>query len=258
MALKIKDMTLTLTPAEQELIRLKREEEANKAQQDAIKEQLEYEKRLKQQDEEISKKLKDIEKSNSRMKLFYDELISKGCKEYVSLDTSSLNVDAGYIKSYIKEEDHKSESITKYWINTKWGTINEVDINNKAGVPSQISTRYQHYKASSVATKILDKINQDRLEEERKNKLNSYKEELIKQFKQDVPEGTTFEEKTEYRSSSINRGTGWYENYLIMKFPNGSWVKINYYTNNWNIHSKFDSKIQPETKEEWIKYLAKE
>ena len=250
------------TSAELEMIRLKREQDENQSQQDLLKSQLEYDDLLKRQQLSINQQLENLETNNKRIKSFYDILIFNGCIDIVNIVENNIVIKCvGYIEADIKPEDVISEIFTKLRIHTKWGDITEVRGDMKAELPSSISTRFQSYKAISVATKLKDKISEEITSSIKDIKKNEYKKGLLGYLKEESPVGTVFSESKESAHSygSNRNGNYSYRDFITLKYPNGSWVKIYWFVEGWFIESKFDSKlVKPaETKEEWLKYLSK-
>ena len=250
---------MELTSTEKEMIRLKRVEDEAKEQQKLLQDQLEYEKLLKEQESSISIKIKSYINGNERMTEYYNKLVELGCGEHIELKTKNRTITYdSYNSSEIKPEDVISKEQEIIFIHTKFGDIDGIDLNNTTRLPYKLSSRYQGYTASGCARKILEVVEQEKIEKQSKQKRESNREALIKQFKEKYP-NTKFELKEEYKHSNHSKGTGWYNYYLTVRFPNGSWAKIRYNETQWALDEKFDSKyIKPETKEEWLDYLAKD
>ena len=250
---------MELTFAEQEIIRLKRIEDDNKKQQDALKQQLEYDKMLRNQSEYVEKEKQRLIKLNETTTQFYNQLVDNGVEKYVSLETSlSPKIEYySFYKDEIKPEDWIVVEFELVKIDTKFGSIGSVDSSMKAQLPYSLSNRYQSYVDKTVAQKIKDKIASDLEDVKEKQLYEENKERLIHSFSTEFPTAKFIcEIKEEY--SKYSRQT-YKKHYITINFQNGSWVKILYGSNgNWWIDSKFDSKyIKPESKEEWLTYLNK-
>jgi len=250
---------MELTAAEQELIRLKRIEDDNKKQQDALKQQLEYDKLLRNQSEYINKEKQRLIKLNETTTQFYNQLVENGVEKYVSLDKNHTTKIEYYshAKEILKPEDWVVLEVDLLKINTKYGLLGSIDSSMKAKLPYSLSDRYQSYVAKTVAQKIKNKIANDLELDKEKQKLVEAKEQLIHSFSTEFPTAKfVCETKDEYSAYSRQ---SYKRHYITINFQNGSWVKILYNSNgDWRIDSKFDSKyIKPETKEEWLTYLNK-
>jgi hypothetical protein len=248
-----------LTKAEQEMIRLKREEEQIQKEKEALKEQLEYDKLLHEQDKSIKEQIKLQLEQNARTEAAYDIL-----KEF-DFDSDVVWLVKGVtkvkFKSYwniekLKVDDRKTEEVEVVSIKTKYGNIHSITPSLTADMPSGIKSQFRSYKMSTIAKKIKDKLQEEKNDKEYELRLEKSKNELIKEFTDNSPKGTTIEYKAE---TEWGRNRNYKVNYLNILYPNKSWVKIKFYADkSWSIVSKFDSKyIKPETKEEWLEYLQK-
>lgn len=251
------------TAAELEMIRLKREEEENKAQQDALQNQLEYDKLIKEQIESFELNKKDTINRFNRNEALYEVLCTLGVKDYITKKEYDCPVQG---REFIVRELHEKDVITEVMkqvrIDTKWGMIGQADSNGRAEIPSLLSNRCQSYTPQSIAKKIMETIQQEKREEIKKETSENYFNNLVKELKLSSPEGTKFFKTNEYISNSNygrrGQNPGYYQDYLKIEYPNGSWVKLAVYLSSWNIKEKFDNKyIKPETNEEWLKYLSK-
>ena len=251
--------TLQLTPAELELIRLKREQDDNQAKQDALKDQLEYDSYIKKQLYQVNQNEGKILVNNTRIKLFYDILVKEGVGKYIKILTRDNQMSAdNYIKKQLKSEDIISKNIQILIIETKWGNIYSITQDLKSYIPSGLHSRYQEYKAVSIAAKIKEAVGKEYVENITKENKAAYKANLMSILLKDAPEGTTTEDSREYANGG-GKGTGYYNDYITIKYPNKSWVKIYWSNDMWLISGRFDSKqVKPaETKEEWLQYLSK-
>lgn len=248
--------TINLTPAEIELIRLKRIEDESKEQQKQLEDQLRYDKDLRYQNESLNKTLETLEKNNACNKAAYDELVLLNCHKFIELKSrKQVHEFSSYKRDEIKPEDWRKEEVDVYYIDTKWGSLH-FDLIMKSNLPGSLSTRYQSYTIKSIASKMIEKAKQERDELKEKNAKQLYQDSLIVKFADESPKGTTFVKSREWKSSSFQKGGGYYIDMLTITYPNTSWVKINVSDRNWYIMEKFDSKyIKPETKEEWLTYL---
>jgi hypothetical protein len=147
---------MKLTEAGIEMIALKREEDAIKAKQDALKADLEYSAKLHRQTNDIDSQRKVIESRNERIITLYNKLCKLGVKEYVIKKEILGKISShSYITEDLKPEDVINEEISHIQLETKWGTLYDVDIDGKCQLPSGLSTRWQSYKPETIATKIL-------------------------------------------------------------------------------------------------------
>ncbi len=249
---------MELTKAEIELIRLKREEDDNKAKQDALKEQLEYDKALHDQAESFNKAKSALIRKYENTNDAYNKLLGLGVREHVSKRDYKQKVTASdYITRKLKPEDITTEEVAQISIITVWGDIG-VEDNGKCSIPSMLSNRYQSYKVETVASKILDQVMKEKMDREQKEKQTNYIDSLIQKFTEESPTGTIFTQSKEWVRNPYKNGDGHYQQQLTIQYPNKSWAKINVYIESWNIVSKFDSKyIRPETNDEWLTYLSK-
>lgn len=248
--------TINLTPAEIELIRLKRIEDESKEQQKQLEDQLRYDKDLRYQNESLNKTLETLEKNNVCNKAAYDELVSLNCHKFIELKSRKQVYEfSSYKRDEIKPEDWRKEEVNIYYIDTKWGSLH-FDLSMKSNLPGSLSTRYQSYTIKSIASKMIEKAKQERDELKAKNEKQLYQDSLIERWTDESPKGTKFVKSREWKSALYSKQGGYYIDIITVTYPNGSWVKIFVYTNDWYIMEKFDSKyIKPETKEEWLTYL---
>jgi hypothetical protein len=250
------ESTINLTSAEIELIRLKRIEDESKQQQEALKQQLQYDKDLRYQNESLNKTLETIEKINTCNASAYDELVLLNCHKFIELKSRKrVHEFSSYKRDEIKPEDWRKEEVDQYYIDTKWGSL-EFDCSMKSNLPSSLSTRYQSYTIKSIASKMIEKVKQEVDELKDKNNKLLYQESLIEQLTDESPEGTTFVKSIEWKSNTYSKERGHYVDIIIITYPNKSWIKINVGIGMWWMMEKFDSKyIKPETREEWLTYL---
>jgi hypothetical protein len=252
---------MELTPTEIEMIRLKRIEDDAKKKQKGLEEKLAYEKLVKDQTIDIEQQKSVLISKNKRIVDYFNTLVELGCGDNVSLEKREVNVIYNKYNTFdLRPEDKVVEKFEVLQINTTFGNIDNVETNNKAYLPYSISSRYQGYTASGCATKILEVVRRNKALNEEKTKREANKDKLILEFSKKYPKAEfTFSEKYNYNNYKPSKNEGWYTYYITISFPNKSWVKISYDTTGWTIWEKFDSKyIKPETKEDWLEYLAKE
>jgi hypothetical protein len=243
-----------LSPAELQLIKLKRENEAL-----LIKEQEQkYLERLEYRDNWIEKQTLIQSKENENIKNLYYNLINEIDPDYFELienENSSHYPYPYHLNEELKEEDKVKEfKLPKFTIKSKWGNFYRAGDDLSSELPSQLSNRYQTYKFNTIIKKIKEKIELEKQETNKNRNLDLVKENLIETFQDKYP-GCQIEYKKEFRNPSPKPKYSFYIDTLKITFLNESWVKIKYYEDgSWGIENKFDSK-KP-TKEEIIDNLA--
>jgi hypothetical protein len=251
--------SLQLTPAELELIQLKREKELNEAREKQLQEEIKYQERLAHYRKSIQVAITRIESNNSLTRRLFQTLTELGVGEHIFLKEKDCNV--GYIVGSpyfeIKEQDSiEIPSIKELYISSQWGDFSTKETDLSCEIPYKLSSRYQAYKPQGIAKKIKEAIQKEVNEQSTQNKIDQVKNDLTLEFTQKYPECViTSGVKTnypKYRGESMS-----YTNFLHIVFPNSSWVKISFSTNgSWFVMEKHDHKLVSRTKEEYLDYLA--
>ena len=245
---------INLTAAELEFIRLKREQEEIKKQQDALQEQLNKDKEERQARTYLQQKVSKNEQETIRMKEYYQILCSEGCERYATLEESPVRLYPGY-----HDAGNIFEDVIRMSIVVGSYKIYKVAENNKTECNS-ITGSYREYLAKGLAKKILEKVQQLESKQTTENKLKEAKESLIAYFTKSSPEGTIISTQEVYESNYNGHGSyssGTYRHVIKLEYPNKSWAEIRYSEDgSWSITQKFDSKYPTHSnKEEWLEYL---
>lgn len=251
--------SLQLTPAELELIQLKREKELIEARDKQLQEEIKYQERLAHYRKSIQVAIAGIESKNSLTRQLFQTLIELGVGEHISLKEKDCNVEYKVRPTYfeIKDEDFvEIPSAKELYISSQWGEFATKEKDLSCELPYKLSSRYQAYKPQGIAKKIKEAIQKEVNEQSTQNKIDQVKNDLTLEFTQKYPECViTSGVKTnypKYRGESMS-----YTNFLHIVFPNSSWVKISFSTNGtWFVMEKHDHKLVSRTKEEYLDYLA--
>jgi NDP-sugar pyrophosphorylase family protein len=248
---------LVLTPAELEMIELKRKENALAQEKLEIERKITYDKNIQSAKNDLDKQIKDCELRNKNITNLYDSLVDLNVGSHVSLieSTKQLTASTWYNDKLEDKDKIQPVEFKIYSINLgTWGTIYDCTNDLKAQLPFTLCSRYQAYTAKTIAVKIKEKIAYEESQVIINNKLNIAKNTL-KQYFKTIDSGCTIEEKEKWIYPS-NRGKGYSIDTLVITFSNTSSITIRYYGDaSWSILEKFDHKA-PKTKEDWVNYLA--
>ena len=229
---------IQLSPAELQLIKLNRENEAL-----LIKyEEKQYLKKLEHRDDWIKKETSTQSTHNENIKKLYNNFIKEIGPNYFKLIENEIYYKYPYyFNEELKEEDKVKEfKLPKFTIESKWGNFYKVGDDLSSELPPSLSNRYQTYKFNTIIKKIKLKIEEEKEEEKKNRNLDLVKENLTETFQDKYP-GCQIEYKKEYKSPYGN-GKYYYIDILKITFLNGSWVKIRYYEDgSWGIEGKFHS-----------------
>jgi hypothetical protein len=166
--------SLQLTPAELELIQLKREKELNEAREKQLQEEIKYQERLAHYRKSIQVAITRIESNNSLTRQLFHTLTELGVGEHIFLKEKDCNV--GYIVGSpyfeIKEQDSiEIPSIKELYISSQWGDFSTKETDLSCELPFKLASRYQKYKPQGIAKKIKEAIQKEVNEQSPKTRL---------------------------------------------------------------------------------------
>ena len=145
---------MELTAAEQELIRIKREQDLLQEQQDALQSQLEYDANLRKQSEQIEIKRKQLTDKYERTIGLYNKLCSLGVKEYVSKREYKANIEIyEHITRGLKPEDVIKEDSNAEFIKITADEWKEWESNRLKYI--DIKDRPRYYAESKITVKMV-------------------------------------------------------------------------------------------------------
>jgi len=248
---------LVLTPAELEMIELKRKEDALAQEKLEVERKIKYDKNIQYVQNDLNKRIEAEKLKNKNIVKLYNSLVDLKVGLYVSLiERTNKIMPSSYYNDQLEEKDRISpvEFKTNYIKLGEWGTIYDCTNDLKAQLPSILSSRYQAYTPKTIVTKIKERIAYEESQARINDKLNIAKNTLVQYFKT-IDSDCTIQEKEKWIYPS-NRGKGYSVDTLIITFSNTSSITIRYYPDaSWSILEKFDHKA-PKTKEDWVNYLA--
>jgi hypothetical protein len=247
--------TITLTPAEIELIELKRSQEQLLAEQKLIEDKIKYQKLVERANQEMTRLVNISNMKYNRINSLYKLLVKEGVGEYITLVNLDKNIVScpNYLVADLKDVD-KPTPVEVDALKIKigeFGTIYDVDTELKAHLPHSLSSRYQAYTYKTIAKKIKEAVDQLKIDNIQKIKLNNAFNTLKEYFLSLDPNCDVTEVKEYNHTHKL------YFDYLKVVFSNTSWMKISYYSDgSWSVKDKFDHKA-PKDKFELANYLAK-